>query len=571
MDKTEIIRTLRELSLYLELEGENPFKIRSYLKAADTLEHTQESIEELINSNKLRELEGIGEAIEKKIIALHKGEPVPILERVKSKYPESLLTLFSIPSLGGKRIKALYEHLHIKNIEELKNACLEGRVANLPGFNKKIENKILSGIELLSQWEGLHLIDTGNEIANEIISKIAKIPEVEDIYIVGSLRRFTETVKNINILVVSPDLSKVPERIKNVLHISNFTTADKNFLEFLYKDIKVYIHLSDRQKKHIKLFYYTGSKDFVKRYEKKLSSNGFKVDSEFNIIKNSNRVNITSEEEIFKLLNEQYLPPEVREIFYDEEILKNRVDKLIDIKDIKGIVHCHSNYSDGHNSIEELANYCISNGYEYLVICDHSQSAGYANGLDLDAIKRQHDEIENLNIKLNPFKIFKGIECDIRSDGSLDYQNEILTTFDIVVISVHSKLEMDKQTATHRLTTAIRNDYSHILGHPSGRLLLSRAGYPLDYEKIFDECSRNHVAIEINAQPQRLDLDWKNVYRGVLKGIKFVITTDTHSISDFNYLPYGIALGRKGLLSPEDVLNTYSPEEFINWFKKKKR
>ncbi|MCX8064081.1 MAG: DNA polymerase/3'-5' exonuclease PolX [Candidatus Hydrogenedentes bacterium] len=571
MDKAEIIRALRELSLYLEIDGENPFKIRSYLKAADTLEHTQESIEELINTNKLRELEGIGEAIEKKIISLYKGEPVPALEKMRNKYPESLLSLFSIPFLGGKRIKVLFEHLNIKTIEELKNACLEGKIANLPGFNKKIENKILKGVELISKWEGFHLIDKGYEIANEIVNKIVGISNIDEVYIVGSVRRFTETINNVDIMVVTQDKSEVIKKIEKELDITTSQKSDSNSVEFIYKNIKLNIHFSEPHNKYTKLFYYTGSKDFVEKYKFALKRKGFEVDKEFNIFHHKNRIEVLSENAIFELLNEPYLPPEVREILYEEDILKKRIDRLIKEGEIKGIVHCHSNYSDGHNTIEELAEYCKDNGYEYLVVCDHSQSAGYAKGLNIDTVRKQHDEIENLNIKLKPFKIFKGIECDIRLDGTLDYPNDILTTFDIVVVSVHSKLEMDENIATQRITCAINNPFTHILGHPSGRLLLTRAGYPLNYEKIFDECLKNNVAIEINAQPQRLDLDWKNVYKGMCRGLKFVITTDAHDIPDMRYLSYGVSIARKGLLTPEDVLNTYPAEEFINWFKKKKR
>ncbi len=569
MDKSEIIKALRELALYLEIDGENPFKIRSYYKAADTLEHTPESIEELINSNKLRELEGIGEAIEKKIISWYKDEPVPALERVRSKYPSSLLTLFSIPSLGGKRIKALYEHLHIKSIDELKKACLEGRVGGLPGFNKKMEQKILQGIELVSKWEGLHLIEEGYTIAEEVIEKLKSSGYVKEAQIVGSLRRFVETVRNVNILIVFTEKDKAKEDIRKIFSPGGIKEIDELNIEFDYKGIKVYLHLSPIESMYSKLFFYTGSKEFIESYGEKLKQKGFQLDTHFELYKQSKKVSFSSEKDIFEILDETYLPPEVREVFYNTKILKERANDLLEMKYIKGVVHSHSNYSDGHNSIEEIANYCIDKGYEYLVICDHSQSAGYANGLSIEMIRKQHEEIDNLNIKLKPFKIFKGIECDIRSDGTLDYSDEVLSTFDIVVISVHSKLEMDEEFATQRLLKAIKNPYSNILGHPSGRLLLSRIGYPLNYEAIFEGCVQNRVAVEINAQPQRLDLDWKNVYRGMLKGLKYVITTDAHEISDFRYLSYGISLARKGLLKTEDVLNTLTAEEFLNWFKQK--
>jgi DNA polymerase (family 10) len=308
-----------------------------------------------------------------------------------------------------------------------------------------------------------------------------------------------------------------------------------------------------------KTVFYT-VQEYIDKVKDQCSKKSFSFSHEGLFSKNGNKVITETEEDFFIQTGITYLPPELRNIYDDMEFVYKQAEKLITNNDIKGVVHCHTYYSDGRNSISELAEYCIKKGFEYLVICDHSQSAGYANGLTPQDIIKQHAEIDQLNKVYAPFQILKGIECDIKSDGSLDYPNEILATFDVVVGSVHTKLDMDIKTATQRLLKAIENPYLHILGHLSGRLLLSRKGYPLDMEAILNACEQSNVSIEINANPMRFDLDWRNIYKTHGKNIKLVISVDAHEIEGIDDSKFGVYIARKGVLTPDDVLNTKNVE-----------
>lgn len=568
MDKESIIQSLRELAHYLELDGENPFKIRSYLKSAEILEHTQEPIEVLIESGTLRNLEGIGEAIEKKILAWYHDEPVPALEKVRSKYPSSLLELFSVQSLGAKRIRSLFDNLQIKNLDELYQACIEGKVSALTGFNKKIENKIIESIDLLKQWKGQFLLSQGFDTANKIIAKLENILGRDNIHIAGSLRRYEETIQNINLLSITED----KETVKRNLFALFPNKIEENLMSSVRLkcfDIPVLINFSDNDDLGTQLVLNTGSKDFVDLLIQHCKQNNLCLSQQGLFNYSGVSIKSNTEEKFFKSIGLPYLPPELRNTYDDMDSVYKNANSLVKPEDIQGIIHCHTLYSDGRNSISELAEYCIRRGFHYIVICDHSQSAGYANGLSIENIKKQHEEIDRLNSIYKPFQILKGIECDIKSDGSLDYPDEILDSFDVVIGSIHNKLDMDKSTATRRLLKAIENPHLDILGHISGRLLLSRKGYPLDIDTLLKACSENNVSIEINANPQRLDIDWKNIYKSKKYNVKYTISVDAHSIEGIEDVIYGVYIARKGILRPDEILNCNNFEDFKNWFKKK--
>lgn len=569
MDKESIIRSLRELAQYLELDGENPFKIRSYLKSAEILEHIQEPIETLIESGTLQNLEGIGEAIEKKILAWYHDEPVPALEKVKSKYPSSLLELFSVQSLGAKRIRNLFDNLQITNLDELYKACLEGKVSTLSGFNKKIENKIIESINLLKQWKGQFLLSQGFDVVKKIIGKLENILDRDNILIAGSLKRYEETIRNINLLLLTENkellkqnlLSLFPDRVEE---------NTESFITLKCFDIPVLLNCVDKDDSGTKLVFYTGSKNFVDLLIRHCEQDNLSFSQQGLFNRFGTQVKSNTEEKFFESIKLPYLPPELRNIYDNMDFIYNNANNLVKLEDIQGIVHCHTLYSDGHNSIAELAENCIHKGFNYIVICDHSQSAGYANGLSIDDIKKQHEEIEKLNDIYKPFQILKGIECDIKSDGSLDYPDEILDSFDVVVGSIHTKLDMDETTATQRLLKAIENPHLDILGHISGRLLLSRKGYPLEIDTLLKACSKHNVSIEINANPQRLDIDWRNIYKSKKYNIKYTISVDAHNIEGIEDIKYGVYIARKGILESNEILNCKNVEDLKNWFKNKK-
>ncbi|MGC8739043.1 MAG: DNA polymerase/3'-5' exonuclease PolX [Candidatus Hydrogenedens sp.] len=568
MNKDGIIRSLKELAQYLELEGENPFKIRSYLKSAEILEHIQEPIDTLIKSGTLRHLEGIGEAIEKKILAWYHDEPVPALEKVKSKYPSSLLELFSVQSLGAKRIRSLFDNLHITNLEELYKACLEGKVSTLPGFNKKIENKIIKSIDLLNQWKGQFLLSHGFNIAEKIIEKLETILNRENIYISGSLRRYEETVRNINLLLLTENTETLKRNLLTVFPEKKEDNIEP-FIRLDCFDIPVLIDFADKEDFGTRFVFNTGSKEFIDLLIQHCNRNNLSFSRQGLFNRNGVLIKSNTEEKFFKSIGFTHLSPELRNVYDNMDFVYENADNLIQPEDIQGVVHCHTIYSDGYNSIAELAEYCIHKGFHYIVICDHSQSAGYANGLSIDDIKKQHDEIESLNKIYKPFQILKGIECDIKSDGTLDYPDEILDSFDVVIGSIHTKLDMDKTYATQRLLKAIENPYLDVLGHISGRLLLSRNGYPLEIDTLLKACSVRNVSIEINANPQRLDIDWRNIYKFKQYNIKYTLSVDAHNIEGIEDIKYGIYIARKGILKPDEILNCKNVEDFKDWFKMK--
>ncbi len=569
MNKESIIKSLRKLAQYLELEGENPFKIRSYLKSADILEHTSESIESLIESGNLRNLEGIGDAIEKKILAWYHDEPVPTLEKMQNKYPSSLLELFDVQSLGAKRIRSLFDNLHITNLDELYKACLEGKVSTLPGFNKKIENKIIESINYLNLWKGKFLLSQGWDVAQKFISEIGHIINKENIYVTGSLRRYEETIRNINLLFVTDDVNSIQEKLLT-LYPKMGKTSSENEIILQSSDIPILIDFTDKKDLGTKLVFHTGSEDYINVLINHCLQKNYSFSRQGLFNMDGNSILSETEKKFFEIIELPYLPPETRNLYENMDLVSKNTKNLVTLENIQGIVHCHTQYSDGHNSISELAEYCIKKGYKYIVICDHSQSAGYANGLSVDEIKKQHEEIVNLNDRYKPFQILKGIECDIKSDGSLDYPDEVLKSFDVVIGSIHTKLEMDKTTATQRLLKAIKNPHLDVIGHISGRLLLSRKGYPLDMDAILKACSDYNVCMEINANPQRLDIDWQNIYKARKYNPRFVISVDAHHIEGIEDIKYGVFIARKGILTPDEILNCKNAEEFKNWFKQKK-
>ena len=506
MTKKDVAKILKKIADLLEIKNENSFKVKAYLNASRAVENI-ENLEDLFT----KKIKGIGKStlyIIKEIIETGTSK---LLESLQKEIPEGVQELLNLKGLGAKRIKILYKELGITSIGELEYACKENRLLILKGLGKKIQENILKAIKTYRKNLNLFTILEAEEIINELKNK--------NIFfgITGDYRRKKEVYDRLELITFE----------KEKQSLENFT---KNFSK------KIIIYTVKNKEEFLKkLFITTGSEEFVKSY---------KIPNQFN-----------SEKDIFKFNNSSFVIPEQREI---EAI---PTDDYIRYCDLKGIFHVHSNYSDGTMSLEEIVKFLISKGYQYVGISDHSQSAYYANGLKEDDIKRQHDEIDRLNEKYSPFKIFKGIESDILKDGSLDYPDKILEKFDFVIAAVHSSFNMSKENMTKRIICAIENPYTTILGHPTGRLLTVRDGYKLDFEKILYSLKENNKVVEINSQPFRLDIDWRWAIKAKELGIKFFICPDAHNVEDFNYVRYGINIARKASLSKNDILNTLS---FIN-------
>ncbi|AKL94890.1 DNA polymerase/3'-5' exonuclease PolX [Clostridium aceticum] len=571
MDKKEVSKVLEEIGILLEIQGENPFKTRAYFNGARIIELLREDIKILVEENRLGEIKGIGKALQEKISELVMTGRLQYYEELKSQIPEGVFDLLKVPGLGPKKVKLLYSELAIKNLGELEYACLENRLLHLKGFGEKTQNKMLEGIDHLKKYRGQHLVSTGMLFSKPILEKLQNHKEIIRVSVAGSIRRKKELIKDIDIIgsCLQDKREEIMEDFTSFEEIERvITKGNTKSSVLLTSGINVDLRLVEDEEYPTALHHFTGSKEHNTAIRHRAKNLGLKV-NEYGIFRDDDRIKVQDEESFFQVLQLQYIPPELRE--NDGEIKAaeaGQIPELIDLKDVKGVFHVHSSYSDGVNSIEELVKVAIDKGFQYVGISDHSKTAVYANGLKEKAIEKQHEEIQQLREKYPQIKIFKGIESDILPDGSLDYDDEILSSFDYIIGSIHSHFNMDREAMTNRMKRAVENKYLTILGHPTGRLLLSRKAYDLDIEAIIEACSINKVAIEINSNPHRLDLDWRMCKYAKEKGVRLVIEPDAHRISGFDDVVYGIGIARKGWLEAKDVLNCKEAEEVSKLFNK---
>ena len=563
MTNKEVVAVLEEIAILLELAGENPFKARSYTNVARALEQHGEDVETLVKEKRLREVKGLGDALEEKITELVETGRLGYYEDLKAKFPETLFELFRIPGLGAKRIKTLYDELGVQSLGELEQAVTEDRLSGLKGWGAKMQNKVREGIEFAKSHRELHLFDAAEREAADLVAHLKQEKGIKALEVAGSLRRCKEVVKDIDVLVASDAPEPLMERFVNWERVATVRghgpTKSSVVLE---SGMACDLRVVEEDAFAPALHYFTGSKEHNVVMRQRAKDRGLKL-NEYGLFKGDRRLKCKDEAAIFKKLDLPYIPPELREDMGEFEA--ESLPDLLELNDLRGVIHCHSTYSDGKASIEQMANAAKALGYEYLVISDHSQSAAYAGGLKPADIERQHKEVDELNGRLDGFQVLKGIESDIRGDGSLDYGADVLATFDVVIVSVHSKLDMSEEEATKRVVTAIEDPHTTILGHPTGRLLLSRQGYSLNWETVFDACAANQTAIEINANPHRLDLDWRYVKRARDKGVKLAIGPDAHSVDGLDHVRYGVNVARKGWLAKADVLNSMTAKEFLAW------
>lgn len=563
MTNKEIVALLEEIALLLELAGESPFKSNAYRNVARQIEQSEEDVETLAEEGRLREIKGVGDALEQKITEYVTTGTLKYHDDLRAKFPESLFDLFGIPGLGPKRIKQVYEELGIKSLVELEAACTKGVLSGLKGFGPKMQEKVLVGIEFAKQQQGQHLYNRAFLEAKRLRHLLSEDSSTHEIEIAGSLRRCKEVVKDIDLIVSSDSPKKVMERFVSDVEVQRVTGhGETKSSVVLNSGVAADLRVVSEKEFPFALMHFTGSKEHNVALRQRAKDRGLKL-NEYGLFKGERSLECTTEAEIYKALDLPYVPPELREDIGEFEV--DSFPELVTLDDVIGMFHCHSKYSDGQNTVEEMALAARELGYRYLTMTDHSQSAAYANGLRPEAVRKQQMEIDGLNKKIGDFRILKGIESDIRPDGSLDYDEKVLKTFELVIVSVHSGLEMNEKDATKRIVAAVENPYTTILGHPTGRLLLSRKGYPLNYEKVFDACLANNVAIEINANCHRLDLDWRHVRRAKERGLKLCIGPDAHSTGGLEDMIYGVGIARKGWLEPGDLLNCMTLDEFIAW------
>lgn len=564
MENKEIIRLLKKTAQLMELHEENPFKIRSLNNAIFNLEKSAVALSKL-SIDEIGKIEGVGKSIAAYIDDINREGKCAILEEYREKTPAGVIEMLDIKGIGPKKIRTIWKTLEIETIEDLLQACADDKIATLKGFGKKTQENIVEALRYKAANEGKLHYASALPYAEELLKEIEAAFPKSLLSPTGELRRKMEIIDEVPLLVGTEDFLEVSAFLDAIDAIEKNATASGPFTwrgHFKENGLPITIRLCNKQDFHNLLMKHTGA---VEHLNMPLENGG----SLMKII-NSNQLN--SEDEAYSLAELPYIAPELREGLYEFEMVKEGklAQRLIEMKDIKGILHNHSTYSDGKHSLEEMAIACRDLGYEYLGISDHSKTAFYANGLTEERVAEQQAEIDRLNEVLAPFKIFKGIESDILTTGELDYAPEVLQSFDFIVASIHSGFTTDIVKNTERLLTAIRNPFTTILGHPTGRLLLRREGYPIDHKAVIDACATHNVIIEINSNPWRLDLDWRWVYYALSQNVMLSINPDAHDKKEYDYMHYGIAVGRKGGLTKEQTLNCLSREEVENIFNLKK-
>jgi len=568
MQKDEIADILKEIGVFLELKGENPFKTRAYHNGARTLESLAEPLDTLIAEERLGSIKGIGKALAEKITELATTDRLAYYDELKASIPDGLIHMLNIPGLGPKKVKAVYSKLGIETVEALEQACKESQLAELPGFGKKTEVKILEGIEFRRNYATHHHISTALKLAEPILEQLRAHPNVIRCSTAGSLRRHKEIVRDIDFLVSS----------KNPALIIDFFTCQAGILSVSAKgDTKASVILDGGVQADLRvvsdaefpfaLAYFTGSKEHNIAMRQRAIARGLRL-NEYGLFKSAEetrdpklRLNCKTEEEIFGALDLAYIPPELREDKGEFDAGEaGKIPRLIEWTNLKGSLHNHSNWSDGTESLEEIAAYMSELGCDYWAITDHSRSSFQANGLDEMRLRKQIAEIGRVNRELeadgNSFRLLSGIEVDILKNR-LDFDDALLAELDVVVASLHVAGSNEADNTT-RLIAAAQNPHVHMLAHLTGRLLLRREPYPIDQHAVIDACAETGTWLELNAQPYRFDLDWRLWQQAKAKGVKCVINPDTHRNEDAGYLRLGTGIARKGWLTADDVINTLS-------------
>ncbi len=571
MAKSDIAAVLDEIATLLELTGENPFKIRAYSAGARTLESLTDDLGELIATGKLAEVPGMGEALVDKITTLHRDGVLPFHQKLKASIPAGLLEVIQIPGLGPKKVRALWTQLQVDDLAKLQAACESGAVAELKGFGEKTQVKILEGIKNRVAYAKRHRWYEAAEVAEPILAGLRGLPQVQRAESAGSLRRSRETVGDLDFLVASSDPAPIMAWFTAYPGVKEVTAhgetkSSVRFESGLQADLRVV----PLEQFYFALHHFTGSKEHNVAMRHRALSRGLSMSEwGFKALEGGPAVapGAQDEAEVFAALGLPWIPPELREGNGEIEAAeKGALPKLVEFSDLRGVFHNHTTESDGDHTLEQMAAAAAAHGWEYLGISDHSKSSFQARGLDEERLGRQLEAIAKLNASGRfPLRVLSGSEVDILKDGRLDFADDVLARLDFVVASVHNLFTLDRDAQTARIIKAIENEHVDMVGHLTGRLLNKREPYDLDVAKVIDAAAANDTIIELNANPWRLDMDWRWWRRAAEKGVLCSINPDAHDVDQLAFAAHGVRIARKGWLTKEQVLNTRPLAEVLKW------
>jgi len=567
----EIAAIFNSIADILEIKDANVFRIRAYRRAAASLDSLPYDLDKLVEDDRLTEIVGVGKDLSDKIKEYYKDGEIGYLSDLLDEVPKELLLMLKIPGLGPKKVKLFYKELGIISIAQLEDAAQEGRLRELPSIKKKTEENIIKGIEFLKRGSGRMLLGWTLPLAESIIFELKKLKEVKKISIAGSLRRMQDTIGDIDILVGSSKPQKIMDRFSELDIVNKVILKGKTKTSILTEnDIQVDLRVVEESSFGAALQYFTGSKNHNIHLRQIAQRKGLKI-NEYGIfrVKDNKKIASKNEEDIYKRLGMSFIAPELREDRGEiERALDGSLPELINERDIKGDLHIHSDFSDGSISLEDVIEDCYKRGYKYMAITDHSKSLGIAHGLSRERLLEQIKKIKKIEKRYKDFKILTGTEMDIKADGSLDWDRDILERLDVVIAAVHTGFRQPKEKMTKRILLAIESGLVNIIAHPSGRLIGEREPYEVDWDIIFQAAAKYKVALEINSHIMRLDLTDINVLRAKESGVLIAINTDTHSKEHLDMLKYGVSVARRGWLSKQDVVNCFSYNKLLKFLKR---
>lgn len=569
MKNLEVAEIFRDIATILEIKGENPFRIRAYQRAAQNIEGLTEDINDFVRKDSLRDIPGVGHDLAERIKEFVKTGSIRLYEDLKKSIPSAVLELLDIPSIGPKTARLLYEKLKIKSVADLERAIEEHLLDGIPGIKEKTISNIQKGIVLLKMGKERLSLPVAIQIADEFTQELENVSGVSRVCAAGSLRRHKETVRDIDMLVVSDSPGRIMNKFTRLPQIKDVLAHGDTKSSVRTKDgVQVDCRVVDKKSFGAAMVYFTGSKNFNIKLRKIAIRKRLKL-NEYGLFSGNKFVAGRTEEEMFKSLGLSYIEPELREDSGEVELAsKGILPRLLELGDIRGDLHVHSNWSDGNNSIEEMAQAAQKRGYSYIAITDHSQSLKVARGLNKNELARKKRMLDSVNKKMKNFRVLYGTEVEISSEGRIDYPDALLKEFDIVVAAIHIALKQSREKLTKRIINACNNKYVHIIAHPTGRLWGSRDAYDIDFDEVLKAARVTNTALEINSFPNRLDLNDVNARRAKASGVKIAVNSDSHAADQLDVVRYGVFAARRGWLTRDDVINTLPLEQLLKTLKK---